>query len=790
MSAFWMLSMIRWLRCGAGRAVPKPTRDRTERRKVARSRARGPKGSWTRQTKWAPLCTLVAATGVFLCVSPPATAQTAPPGSVTLSGAFGTVTINTDHPEITDLEIRNPDGSLPAPEDGEQPVTPWLVNPNPDITGESAVTEAGSGQVYQSSSDSPTQVVVSRNSKGVPIGVVLKGISLIPGVETEDWSLTTADGGAELVWGLTRYWTAAFAGSAGPAIALTMPSYQTGTMWVDPTDLYSPHWDSAPNTEPDVYSADFSQTVTDRNSWLIEKLFTDRHVGSDLRMAVSGGYLTRSDEAFVAPLILGASPDLYGFDAYRGMSQTVTLTLSGVNKYSTGEQLDVQIPDAATQDSLQDLYESVLNGGSVAGQKGYYFGNEVAGNMSGYGSLFDAEAMSVGVQAPGATASAPYTMIQAMRGFLSTLWAGVSPSGFFEFALSGGTGDYQDPELLAVIGTYLYSVYSGNLTLFRDNLPAIRRGLARWIGQIQPNGLMVTDAGEGAYDDAISFGGSSYILYYQDIMYEALRDMAKLERALASETQPASAAAQLTSEAATYDATATSLKNAVNRVLWSPDSPHGPMYTDWIDNDDGSRHYSFQGDGQWPAIAWGIASPTQAREIIQTADARYPTLAADYGYTGMCTPTALWDQVDDGYFAFPYGENGGCLMMETYFEVMARDAAGDPNGAYNRLKLFAEDFEEHSFYGGGDASIGGIPGNASSQTCCDNYLEDMVMTPAALVQGTMGITESWNGISVKPELPVGWRHAQATITYKGRLVCVKIVRGDAGTVVTKHWGRC
>jgi hypothetical protein len=50
-----------------------------------------------------------------------------------------------------------------------------------------------------------------------------------------------------------------------------------------------------------------------------------------------------------------------------------------VDKYATGSQLSVRLPDKETEASLRDFYASVLNGGAATGQKNYDFGNETDG---------------------------------------------------------------------------------------------------------------------------------------------------------------------------------------------------------------------------------------------------------------------------------------------------------------------------------------------------------------------------------------------------------------------------
>ena len=58
------------------------------------------------------------------------------------------------------------------------------------------------------------------------------------------------------------------------------------------------------------------------------------------------------------------------------------------------------------------------------------------------------------------------------------------------------------------------------------------------------------------------------------------------------------------------------------------------------------------------------------------------------------------------------------------------------------------------------------------------------------MKGGLGIDEEWNGVVVKPELPAGWMHAQATVTYKSRLMWIKINKTASSTRVTRFYGGC
>jgi hypothetical protein len=693
-------------------------------------------------------------------------------GVVSLQGTFGELDIDTTNPAITSFTLRNPDGSMP---------TQSLVGNNG--TAQTSITNAATGQTYQSSQVSPTKVVVTKNGQGVVTGVFLGGIAVVPGQETENWNITTADNGQSVQWTVTQHWTTRFAGSAD-TVNLPFSSNITGTMWYQPSKLSSPQWDSNPNGE--VTSVDSSETVTKPKAWLIDKLDSPYDLGSDLRLAVSGGYIARSTGSYATNQVLGATLRVGGnFSEPARATNQMSLTLSGVNKYATGEQLDVTIPDTTTQTSLQDMYDSVLNGGSVAGQMAYQFGNEVAGVMSGYGALYDEGALSVGMPSTGSTGNSPYSVQQAMRGYLQYELQSVNLStGQIAYGISG-TGGYQDVELDMLIGLYQYSVTSGDLSLFREYLPVVEASLKKWIGRIQSNGLVLSHQSDGDYDDADFFGNSYYGLYENDYVYEALTDMSQLVEALAAQAQPPSQSVPLRAESNQWAADATVIKNGINTVLWSPNSPNGPMYTDWINLDSGQRYYIFTAEGQYPAIIFGIASHAQAVAMLSTADARLSVLKTQYGYTDQSTLATLWPQdstTDQLGFGYPSYFNGGSFTAYTYYEVMARAMTGDTAGAYQLLKNFAADYASTSFWGSNWVTINGTSNNGG-----EPYLEDMVYTAVSLVQGILGINQTVNGLVVTPHLPAGWSNASATVLYKGQPVCVTITQHSK---VSESRGHC
>jgi len=615
----------------------------------------------------------------------------------------------------------------------------------------------------------------------------------LPSPVTEDWALSTTDGGRALQWTITQHWVAEFAGSADADPAITFSPQTVSTVWYDPSKIYSPDPDEPPYH--DAHTADFSQTLdstgqapasggrSPAQASAVYKLWSSHHLTSDLELGVRGGYLTKNQTQYGYTSQAGASFEPgEAFTVPAGTTRTLTLTLSGPDQYSTGYQLDDSIPDTATLSSLQDFYQSLLNGGAVSGQTSYLFGNETAGYITAYEALPDGTALNVGVPSARPASSDPYSLDAAFRNYLVAILKSVTSNGELLFGLSSG-GHYQDSALWALLGLYQYVIHTGDLALYRTYQSTIATMLSFWTDKIQSNGLVLSSSSDGNYYDAINFGRTYYSTYINAFVYEALVNMADLENALSQQDARAGHDAQAQQEQATaqgYASTAAGIKTAINTVMWAPDSPHGPMYTDWIDNDNGQSVYSFMDAAQYPAIVFGIASPAQAKEILATADARLPQLPALDGYAGTGTPNVLWPLpsfANSHNYAFGDYMNGGEFLWATYYEVMARAMTGDTAGAWARLQGFAQDFQQTSFYGdnwvepsGAVIQIGG--GN-------EPYLQDMLLTAGALTQGILGIRGTWNSLSVTPELPSGWTTARASVVYRGRPYCVRISQGAA-----------
>ncbi|MFH1920631.1 MAG: discoidin domain-containing protein [Planctomycetota bacterium] len=695
------------------------------------------------------------------------------PHVVTLEGPFGKAEVNVTWPALVRLYLRGPDGRLNAqslladtrhprwsPHGRFRVRRPWAEGGCTYVVGQDQTR-------YESRLDSPENVQQSAENGGTVVR--LTGVKLTAGkdeeaVATEDWTLSVQ--GEELVWEIVRRWqrdlTCVMSGSPGLFFsfdAIQRKNSVTSTIWYDPFHLAarsSPMYALIRRAVRSSESDNLVQTVRDRDTWAIYKLWTNWHGPSDLRLEVEGGHLyRRGSYAFLneagAVTACGAAQTHTA-----GQVEQITLKIGAVDKQTTGYQLAVTLPDKETEASLKDFYGSVLNGGAVNDQKGFDFGNETDGVYYAGSSWMYGMALAAGIPAAGRLSSRPYDAASAMREHLAHIFSTLDDAGRAHFGFNHG-GQWVDDNLHTIIGTRAYLLHSGDLAFVRQNLPALERMLDYFVRRRNDQGLFKLDnVGAHWYYDAVRTSGVNG--YYNAFFYKAAGDLAEMEEA--------AGAAQKAGE---YRTLAESIRVAFNEILWREDLPGGPRYLDWIDA--GGQPVAYFCDlCQWPPIAVGIASAEQARKIVATADARIAELAKQYGYQGFASLSALWPVPSD-HTGQAYGSymNGGTLLCQTYWEILGRARAGDAQGAYHRLRRFAERARETSWAGDNAFTIAAEPKGDG-----EPYLADMVVVTAAAIHGILGITPTWDRLEVTPCLPKGWPGAQAELLYKGRRHRVKI----------------
>jgi len=683
------------------------------------------------------------------------------PQVVTIEGPFGKAELNATYPALVRLYLRGPDGLNEQSLLAEAGRRPWAKGACTYVVGkdeeryESRLARPDGAELTEEDGRSVLRIT----------GVKLSAGGGEPPVATEDWTLSAPGDGSQLIWKIVRRWEKDFVSvmSGSPGLFFSFDARRransvTSTIWYDPFRMAArPSGLYALQNYPRRVSQNHIQTIRDRDTWAIYKLWTNWHAPSDLRLEVEGGQLYRRGSfAWLSEAGAVTSGDVSATHT-KGQVEEISLKIGGADKYATGYQLAITLPDREkeTEASLRDFYVSVLNGGAVNDQKGFDFGNESDGWYYAGSSWMYGMAVAAGTPAPGQLSSRPYDVARAFREHMAHILTRLDDEGRAHFGYNQG-GQWVDDNLHTIIGTHAYLLHSGDLHFVRQNLPALERMLAYFIQRRNEQGLFkLDDVGAHWYYDAVSTSGING--YHNSFFYKATVDLAEME-----------AAAGRGEKAAEYREIAALTKKAFNEVLWKEDAPGGPRYLDWIDAKGQPVSY-FCDLCQWPPIAVGIASPEQARKIVATADARIAELEKEYGYKGCAGLSALWpvpesvNPLAKSWQTYGVYMNGGTLLCQTYWEIVARARAGDAKGAYHRLSRFAERAREISWAGDNAFTITGEPKGDG-----EPYLADMVAATAGAIHGVLGITPTWQKLDVKPCLPSDWPGAEAEVLYKGR----------------------
>ena len=697
------------------------------------------------------------------------------PSTAVLEGRFGRAEISTESPGLTALTLRCADGQLDS-----QSLLATASRKATWAVGAYTYADVEEGRRMESRNSKPESVEVK------PDHVTFRGIKLaVPDgfapLASEDWDLSVE--GDELVWKVTRTWlvTTRIQRSGMPALFMGFhaPFFKNSTVstyWYDP-DFISGKFDSIydlPQQNGTFHPRSNKTVIRDQDPWAVFKLWSNWQNKADLRLAAKGAYLYRGG-GFCWLNELGACIGDANWQRRKaGQVETCELRIGAIDKTETGYQMQVTLPDKELEQTLTGFYSSLLNGGTVAEHETYAFGNESDGYRTG--SIIApvvASAVAAGVPAKGQLSKRPFTVVEALRQDLDAIYSTVSAEGLEQYAYNRG-GNFQMLNLDAIEAAKDYLLHTGDLSLVESHIGRMERQIGFFSSKLNADGLYVQPKVEGQpnwYYDVLHHNGISAFINAQ--LYRALGSLAEIQHALGRDAK-----------AAEYRAIATRLKDGFNKVLWRENLPGGPRYVDWI-TVEGKEVTYFCDLCQYPPVAYGIASPEQAKKLLATVDKRLDELAK-LGYQGYGTPSALWP-IPDELCAYdwqkntsnPFGFyfNGGHLLTSTYYELMARAAVGDGKGLHHRLSKFAELLRKNSAAGSNWVDWQGNPGFAGIHDITEPYLADMIHVTAAVTEGLLGIRPTWDRLEVKPCLPEGWHEASAVVIYKGTPCEVTINNG-------------
>ncbi|MBI5834308.1 MAG: hypothetical protein HZB16_18590 [Armatimonadetes bacterium] len=679
-----------------------------------------------------------------------------------LDGAFGRAEVDPLRPALASLVLRQPSGALepqsllaPAGSPWPRGVAAWGEE------GYTYVVDAD-GRRYESRANPPGAARREADR------LVLDGVTLAAGrgeppVAVERWVLRSE--GSALSWTIERRWLVdsevRLAGTPGLFSSFRrqteeqlLPNAVTHTLWVRPDQL-SASFEPLYRAWPADYklSLDNAVVVADPDTWAVAKLWTGWHAQVDLRLAAHGGHLYRRG-FFGWRAELGAVSSAQWPRSFRaGQTERITLRLAPSDKYATGYQLAVSLPDKPVERTMASFYGSLLNGGLVNDQKHFDFGNETDGWYYDGSTWMQGLALAAGVPATGGLASKPYDVATAFRGHLAAIVGTVNAAGVGNFGYDWG-GSFADARLNNAIGAREYLMHSGDLAFIRQLLPDLERGVGWFAARRNGQGLVDLGAVGHWYYDAMPASGIT--AYHNALFYRACRCLAEM-----------AAAAGNRAMAERHTRLADQVKAAYAAVLWNERAPGGPRLTDWIAHD--GQQVTYAADVcQFPAVAFGLLTGDQSRRLLATLDRRIGELERDYGYTGMASLSAYWPVPDHintlpWQRSFPIYMNCGSFLGITYYEVMARLEAGDVDGAWARMRRLSQGLGRHSGAGNNWVTVKGEVAAGADEP----YLSDMVVLPAALVRGFLGIEPTWDRLIVRPRLPRGWTGATAEVLWKG-----------------------
>ena len=273
---------------------------------------------------------------------------------VLIEGEFGKAEVEVRAPSMTALFLRSPTGLDTRSILARKGAFPWA-------TGGYSYVVADDGRRYSSRLTKPKKWEIAEEGgrKSLHLaGVELRADTNGAALAEEEWTLTTSDDGARLVWTVTRRWIRDCAStlSGTPGIFFNFDQTEdnnsvTSTFWYDPLRVSAEAGPEYALTMPDycyrprAVSKNNLQTIKDRDTWAIYKLWTNWHTPIDLRLEVRGGYLYRRG-GFAAVGEAGAVTTVASPQIHRGGdSEQVSLSIGGINSRSTGHQMVVNIPD-------------------------------------------------------------------------------------------------------------------------------------------------------------------------------------------------------------------------------------------------------------------------------------------------------------------------------------------------------------------------------------------------------------------------------------------------------------
>ncbi len=339
-----------------------------------------------------------------------------------------------------------------------------------------------------------------------------------------------------------------------------------------------------------------------------------------------------------------------------------------------------------------------------------------------------------------------------------------------------------------------YFRWTGDVAFLRQNLARMRQALdwalrefrveaeggvfVPWVGHDGRSGLTLGADGRktihpgrgiGAnYWDLLPF--SAHDCLATIYLYDALRRMAALEDTIARHADWSLPAA--TWPAQRLASLAEQVRRRSGQRFWNPATGRFVACVDTA----GVAHdygYTFV---NCEAICYGLATPEQARSILDWLDGRRrvagDTATGDDIYHWRFGPRATTRRNVDWYSfvwsgpeAIPWGgqvQDGGAVLGFAYHDQMARLLTAGPDDAWRKLRQTLEWFADIRAAGGyrryyavsgrGTLQGGGPPGGLGMD--CEFF--ESVLVPQIMLYGFLGFEPLPDGLRLAPQLPRDW----------------------------------
>jgi len=346
-------------------------------------------------------------------------------------------------------------------------------------------------------------------------------------------------------------------------------------------------------------------------------------------------------------------------------------------------------------------------------------------------------------------------------------------------------------------GCAAYFNWTGDLAFLRANVDRMRaalrfvmtehEALARkmvvttgWVGHdgrpgftVNPDGSKTMHSGRGVgnnYWDLLPFGGKD--AYATIRYYDALREMAEIERAVRAHPEWNIPSGPLAFDPAVLDRHAAEVKEAGNRSFWNAKTGR---FVACIDADGRGHDYGYT-FVNLEAIHYGFATDEHARAIMDWISGKRivkgdTSVGADI-YRFRFGPRATTRRNVDWYGWFWSGpesiawggqvQDGGAVLGFSYHDLMSRLEVLGPDDAWARLREIAAWFNEVRAAGGYRSYYKEVPGvtlqggGTAGGLGLDNEFFESVLVPQVMLDGFLGFAPEPDGFRLDPRLPEDW----------------------------------